>query len=119
MTESRFCNIVTDLYFGFSDVALMAYKVGKLNVAVYYSATTDGDELQPCKKPPYLIRVTTLGRYPQLVKSERMPTLKDALHWLIEEFRPEYERRARVMSDEELEEELLLAEMELENEELL
>lgn len=110
MTESRFCNIVTDLYFGFSDVALMAYKVGKLNVAVYYSATNDGDAL------PYLIRVTTLGRYPQLVKSERMPTLKDALHWLIEEFRPEYEKRTPVMSDEELEVELLLAEMELENE---
>lgn len=79
MTERRFCNIVTDLYYGWSDVALLTYKVGKRNVAVYYSATDDGDALQPIKKPPYLIRVTTLGRYPQLVKSERMSTLKDAL----------------------------------------
>ena len=90
MTERRFCNIVTDLYYGWSDVALLTYKVGKRNVAVYYSATDDGDALQPIKKPPYLIRVTTLGRYPQLVKSERMSTLKDALRWLIEEFRRKY-----------------------------
>lgn len=116
MTNSKFLRDVTDLYYGWSDVALLTYKVGKRNVAVYYSATNDGDALQPIKKPPYLIRVTTLGRYPQLVKSERMPTLKDALHWLIEEFRPEYQKRIPVMSDEELEEELLLAEMELEKE---
>lgn len=90
MTNSEFMRDVTDLYYGWSDVALLTYKVGKRNVAVYYSATNDGDALRPIKKPPYLIRVTTLGRYPQLVKSERMSTLKDALRWLIEEFRPEY-----------------------------
>lgn len=116
MTETKFTMLVTDVYYGFTDIALMKYKVGKCNVAVYYSATNNGDELAPVKKPPYLIRITTLGRYPVLVKSERMPTFKDALRWLIEEFRPKYYRRERVLSDEELEleEAMLLAEMELE-----
>lgn len=92
MTETNFTMLVTDAYYGFTDIALMKNKVGKYNVTVYYSATDNGDELAPVKKPTYLIRITTLGRYPVVVKSERMPTFKDALRWLIEEFRRKYER---------------------------
>ena len=102
--------MLCDMYYGWSDVALMTYKVGKVNVAVYYSAKTAGDELRSYKKPPYLIQITTLGRYPRVVKSERMSTLNDALQWLIEEFRPEYERPEETTTSEELwEEEMVLA----------
>lgn len=47
--------LVTDVYYGFTDIALMKYKVGNCNVAVYYSATNNGDELAPVKKPPCFI----------------------------------------------------------------
>lgn len=87
MTYTEFDYFALDVRIGRKDILLYSVKVDKLNCTIWYSHTDNGDQLAPVVRPPYLVNIHTLGRYPQLLRSERFGDFKTSFDWLTDELR--------------------------------
>lgn len=87
MTYTEFDYFVLDVRIGRKDILLYSVKVDKLNCTIWYSIADNGDQLAPVARPPYLVNIHTLGRYPQLLRSDRFGDFRTSFDWLIDELR--------------------------------
>lgn len=87
MTYTEFDYFALDVRLGSKDILLYSVKVDKLNCTIWFSKADNGDQLAPVALPSYLVNFHTLGRYPRLLRSERLADFETAFEWLIDELR--------------------------------
>lgn len=87
MTYTEFDYFALDIRLGSRDILLYSVKVDKLNCTIWYSKADNGDQLAPVARPSYLVNIHTLGRYPQLLRSDRLDDFRSAFDWLCDELR--------------------------------
>lgn len=87
MTYTEFDYFALDVRLGSKDILLYSVKVDKLNCTIWYSKADNGDRLAPVARPSYLVNIHTLGRYPHLLRSDRLDDFRTAFDWLTDELR--------------------------------